>query len=187
MGTCEHCFVFNFPSNCWFFNKIVAYEGCFCCLQLLVSPSNLSGKEWKGKTKKQRVKCAPWKLWTWSTLFGIFHCHYCMTKIVKIDWNGNAIVALVPEIIVVSWITIVASLISFEIPVERFFNHIRGHFFFYAMHIWGAVGQQRHVAYLMPSPTVLTKGFRATVIFQMFCNSDISSATLSLGKQLIWV
>ena len=55
--------------------------------------------------------------------------HYCMTNIVKHNWKyGNVMVALVPKIIVVSSITIVASLISPEIPVERLFNHTRGHF-----------------------------------------------------------
>lgn len=98
-----------------------------------------------------------------------------MTKIVKIDRNGNAIVALVPEIIVVSRITIVVSLIPFEIPVERLFNHIKGHFFLFCYaHLRGCWSTEtvglRHVAYLMQSPTVLTKGFRATLIFEMFCN-----------------
>lgn len=54
-----------------------------------------------------------------------------MTNIVKHDRKyGNAMVALVPKIIVVSSISIVASSISsdLEIPVERLFNHIRGHF-----------------------------------------------------------
>lgn len=52
-----------------------------------------------------------------------------MTNIVKHDRKyGNAMVALVPKIIVVSSISIVASSISSEIPVERLFNHIRGHF-----------------------------------------------------------
>ena len=51
-----------------------------------------------------------------------------MTNIVKQDRKyGNAMVALVPKIIVVSSISIVASSISSEIPVERLFNHIRGH------------------------------------------------------------
>ena len=77
----------------------------------------------RGKTKKQHVRCAP------QRLFGRFLEHYFMTNIVKRDRKyGNAMVALVPKIIVVSSISIVASSISSEIPVERLFNHIRGHF-----------------------------------------------------------
>ena len=52
-----------------------------------------------------------------------------MTNIVKHDWKyGNAMVALVPKIIVVSSIMIIANSILSEIPVERLFNNIRGHF-----------------------------------------------------------
>ena len=52
-----------------------------------------------------------------------------MTNIVKHDRKyGSVMVALVPKIIVVSSISIVASSISSAIPVERLFNHIRGHF-----------------------------------------------------------
>lgn len=136
MCTRELCFVMDFPSNHWFFNKIVVHEELFCWLLLLVSSSSHNDSKGREKTKKQRIKCAPQKL------FGRLLWHYCMTNIVKRDQKyGNAMVAFVPKIIAVSSIMIVASSISSEIPVERLFNHIRGHFFLSAMHVWGAVGQ----------------------------------------------
>lgn len=88
-----------------------------CCIWrivlLITATSELEQPQWQKPQK----------------LFGRFLWHCCLTNIVKHDRKyGNAIVALVPKIIVVSSITIVASSISSEIPVERFFNHIRGHF-----------------------------------------------------------
>ena len=40
----------------------------------------------KIKTKTSNLLC--------SRFFGRFLCHPCMTSIVKLDWNGNAIIAL---------------------------------------------------------------------------------------------
>lgn len=198
MGTSDRCFVMDF------FIKLLVFQQNCCIWRiflLVTTTSELEQPQWqwrKGKNKKAmgEMCTCPQKLWTWSTLFGIFHCHYCMTKIVKHDRNGNAMVGLVPEIIIitVSWKTIDASLISSEVPVERLFNHIGGHFFlfccaqlrgcwsietvgltkcgiFNAVTYWGEWGGG---------------DFRgATLIFQTFCNWHISSATLSLGKQLI--
>ena len=72
----------------------------------------------------ENKKISKEKRWTCSTLFGTFLCHLCTTNIVKLHWNGNAIIALICKIVASSK-AVVATSMSSEIPM-----HTEAHYSF---------------------------------------------------------
>ena len=96
-----------------FFNEIAADQELFCvALTLIASSRNHNNDD--GNTKKLKVKTLNVSHTFWQISLPSSHD----SKVVKLDRNGYAIVALTK--IVVSAITVVATSISREIPLESF-------------------------------------------------------------------
>ena len=106
-------FVTRFPANRWFFwrnrciSRIARFAWCNATSELSATTATRGARE-KRKNKPLNVQ----------RTFRKNCCRHCTANIVKLDWNGNAIVALISNIVASSMV-IVATSISSEIPIQK--------------------------------------------------------------------